>query len=154
MQKPLSPQEARDQAAECLGILASVQIQVGDHVFEVPNPSLLDDDQQHRYDELQLSLEDLDRWPDALDGEGKLIRRGEPLEPHRKKGKLVEHYNVRLAKALFGDEGYQTFKAGGGRANDISAIWFQMQRKLTERVSGDPKSGSGDRALAAVPDAD
>jgi hypothetical protein len=140
MATPVSPEEAREQAAEYLGMLASVKIQIeGGKIFEVPNPSLLDNDQQQRYDELQFSLEDLDRWPDVKDAEGNVIRRGEPLEPHRKGKKLVESYNVRLAKVLFGDEGYKQFWAGGGRANDIAVIWFQMQKKLTEAAKQDPK---------------
>jgi hypothetical protein len=143
MTAPVSPQEARDQAAEYLGMLASVTIEVkagnGTEVFEVPNPSLLDDEQQQRYDELQLSLEDLARWPDTKNAEGQVIRRGEPIEPHRgKDGKLVEHYNIRLAKVLFGDR-YERFRAGGGRGNDVATIWFQMQKKLTEQNKKDPK---------------
>jgi hypothetical protein len=139
-EQTFSPREAREQAAEYLGMLASVKIAIeGGEVFEVPNPSLLDNDQQQRYDELQFSLEALDRWPDTKDADGNLIRRGEPLEPHRQKGKLVESYNVRLAKALFGDEGYKRFSGGGGRANDIAVIWFQMQKRLTEAAKQDPK---------------
>lgn len=136
----LSPEEAREQAADYLGMLASVKIEVkGGEVFEVPNPSLLDDDQQDAYDELQISLEALERWPDTKNDAGEVIRRGEPLEPHRTKdGTRVEHYNVRLAKALFGER-YEKFKAGGGRANDVAVIWFQMQKKLTEQAKTDPK---------------
>jgi hypothetical protein len=137
----LSPEDAREQAANYLGMLASVRIEVkGGEVFEVPNPSLLDDDQQQRYDELQFALEALERWPDTKDADGNVIRRGEPLEPHRTKdGKLVEHYNIRLAKAIFGDDRYAKFKAGGGRANDVAVIWFQMQKKLSEQARTDPK---------------
>jgi hypothetical protein len=140
MAAPISPKDAREQAAEYLGMLASVAIQIdGGEVFEVPNPSLLDDEQQQRYDELQFSLEDLDRWPDVKDADGNLIRRGEPLEPHRKGKKLVEHYNTRLAKALWGEAGYKRFSDGGGRANDVAVIWFQMQKRLTEAAKADPK---------------
>jgi len=142
---PLSPREAREQAAECLGFMASQPIQIGDEVFEVPHPSLLDDDQQNRYDELQLSLEDLARWPDITDDDGNVLRQGEIKDPHRTKdGKLVESYNIRLAKALFGEAAYKKFKAGGGSGNTVAAIWFQMQRLLTERVKADSKSDDGD----------
>lgn len=136
----LSPEDARAQAADYLGMLASVEIEVkGGKVFEVPNPSLLDDEQQGRYDALQFSLEALDRWPDVKDADGNVIRRGEPLEPHRtKEGELVEHYNIRLARVLFGDE-YDQFRDGGGRGNDVATIWFQMQKKLSEQAKTDPK---------------
>jgi len=152
---PLSPREAREQAAECLGFMASQPIQIGDEVFEVPHPSLLDDDQQNRYDQLQMSLEELDRWPDVTDEDGSVLRQGELKDPHRTKdGKLVESYNIRLARALFGDSAYKRFKNGGGSGNTVSAIWFQMQRQLTERVRADSKSVGGDSDLGELPDAD
>jgi hypothetical protein len=143
-EQTFSPSEAREQAAEYLGMLASVKIKVEDakgaEVFEVPNPTLLDDEQQKRYDALQFSLEALERYPDVKDADGNVIRRGEPLEPHRdKEGKLVEHYNIRLAKAIFGDVGYKRFVAGGGRGNDVAAVWYQMQKRLTEAAKQDPK---------------
>ena len=152
---PLSPREAREQAAECLGFMASQPIQIGDEVFEVPHPSLLDDDQQNRYDLLQLSLENLDRWPDVTDEDGSVLRQGELKDPHRTKdGKLVESYNIRLAKVLFGDVGYKRFKAGGGSGNTVSAIWFQMQRQLTERVRADSKSAERDADLGELSESD
>ena len=148
---PLSPREAREQAAECLGFMASQPIQIGDEVFEVPHPSLLDDDQQNRYDELQLSLEDLERWPDIKDSDGNVLRQGDLKDPHRTKdGKLVESYNIRLAKALFGEAGYKKFKAGGGSGNTVAAIWFQMQRLLSERVNEDSKSMGRDSAVGEL----
>ena len=99
---PLSPREAREQAAECLGFMASQPIQIGDEVFEVPHPSLLDDDQQNRYDELQLSLENLDRWPDVTDEDGSVLRQGELKDPHRTKdGKLVELITSELGQRLY-----------------------------------------------------
>lgn len=155
---PLSPREARDQAARFLGMLASVEIEVksgnSTQTFEVPNPSLLDDVQQGRYDQLQLDLEDLDRGPDVTNGEGKFVRKGPVLDPHRKGGKLVEAYNIRLCKVLFGAEGYKQFIAGGGRSNDVGAIWWQMNKALAEAAKADSKSGAGDQPLASVSDRD
>jgi hypothetical protein len=152
---PLSPREAREQAAECLGFMASQPIQIGDEVFEVPHPSLLDDDQQTRYDELQLSLEDLQRWPDIKDADGNVLRQGDPKDPHRTQdGKLVESYNIRLAKALFGDVAYKKFKAGGGSGNTVAAIWFQMQRLLSERVNEDSKSMGRDSSVGELSESD
>ncbi|BBZ09860.1 MULTISPECIES: hypothetical protein [Mycobacterium] len=145
---------ARAQAADYLGFTASERIVTpkGD-AFEIPNPSLLDDDQLARYDQLQLEVESWDREDDELDDDGKLIRRGALKEPNRKNGVLVENYNIQLAKAIFGDR-YEAFKAAGGRAVDVNLVWQKMGRELAERRKADPKSNRGDQAVEAVPDAD
>lgn len=59
--RQVSPAEAREQAAEYLGFTASKEIvlETGE-VFEIPNPGLLDDDQQERFEELQAELDTFD----------------------------------------------------------------------------------------------
>jgi hypothetical protein len=133
---------AREQAAEYLGFMASERIVTKDGVFEIPYPSLLDDEQQTRYDQLQFDAEGWDRHDD-----------GSLKEPHRKDGVLVENYNIQLAKAIMGDR-YAAFKAAGGRANDVSVIWWKMRKGVADRQAADSKSGAGTGAVDAVPDPD
>lgn len=141
---PMSLKEAREQATEFLGMLASVAIKADNgEVFEIPNPSLLDDEQQQRYDALQLEAEGYDRHPDIKDEDGNIIRKGALQEPLRKNGKPVD-YNLKLAKAIFGEDTYKRFKAAGGRASDIGLFWGQMNQLLVKRMDRDSKSGPSD----------
>lgn len=152
--EPKTFEDAREQAAEYLGFVASERIRTADGtVFEIPNPSLLDDDQQSRYDQLQFDTESWECHPDILDDKGEVKVRGSLKEPHRKDGVLVENYNIQLAKAIFGDR-YDAFRAAGGRANDVAVIWWKMNKALADRRREDSKSGSGAAGLAAVPDPD
>jgi hypothetical protein len=169
---------AREQAAEFMGFTASERIVTPrGEVFEIPNPSLLDDDQLPRYDALQLEVESWEREPDEYapderlpdtvdaDGnvtkgevvKGKLIRRGELLEPNRKtvdgNTRLVENYHIQLAKAIFGDR-YEAFRAAGGRAADVTLVWRKMGLETASRRDADPKSDGGGQAMEAVADAD
>lgn len=162
---PVSVEEAKLQAAEYFGFTASAHIRVQNgKVFEVPNPGLMDDDQQERWEELQFDLEQCDREPDIEvpaqelpDGTKLAARtvRGDLITPYRKNGELLKPpYNVRLAIALFGEDGYKEYKAGGGIANQIAMEWARMNREFEERASVDPKSGGSDSTLAAVPSGD
>lgn len=149
--RAISPKLAREQAAEYHGFAASVEIQIGDEVFEIPNPSLLDDDQQERFNELNFEIEsNCDREDDieipehtTEDGvtyPAKIIR-GDIKQPFTIDGIPIKPpYNTRLAKVLFGEEGYARFKAGGGRSNQIALIWGQMNREFEKRRKIDPKS--------------
>jgi hypothetical protein len=155
--RPPKPLEAREQAAEYLGFMTGIQLDLGDgQVFEVPNSGLLDDDQQIAYDQLQASLDDCDHEDvEIRDDDGKVVRTESRLkDPHRKDGKLLEPYNIRLCKALFGEQGYQRFKAAGGRASDVGIYWTQMNRQLQERRLADAKSRLGDSTVGAVPAGD
>jgi hypothetical protein len=158
--RQVSPAEARAQAAEYLGFTASTEIVLDSgEVFEIPNPGLLDDDQQERFEELQAELDSFDH--DEVDvpvieytvetrsdgttySEPKVV--GQKKErtlltnPHRKGGKPVKPpYNVRLAIALWGKEGYERYKAGGGISNQIALEWTRMNREFMAKVSQDPK---------------
>lgn len=162
---PVSVKEAKEQAAEYFGFTASVFIQLDSgKVFEIPNPGLMDDDQQERWEELQFTLEQCDRTDEivlpahtAEDGTEYPEQRigGDLKTPYRIKGELLKPpYNVRLAKALFGEEGYAEYKAGGGIANQIALEWARMNREYQERVASDPKSGGSRPALEVVPSGD
>lgn len=155
-----TPHEAREQAAEDLGFASAFLIDIGNgETVEIPYPGLLDDDQQQRYNELQAELETLDREDvpilddngnPVLDDGGKPRMRSVVKEPHRKDGKLLEPYTVRLCKALFGDAGYAKLKKAGVRANDINAYWIRMHRQYEERLANDSKSARGVSSLASV----
>ena len=143
---------AREQAAEYLGFAASERIEVGGKVFEIPNPSLLDDDQQSRVDALDIEMdEEWDRHPETKAEDG-TTRPGMLKRPYRKNGAPV-NYNVRLAQAIFGDD-YDEFKRLGGRSADVQLIWSKMNVELAKRRDDDSKSGGSAQTLAAVPDPD
>lgn len=143
---------AREQAADYLGFAASERIEVDGNVFEIPNPSLLDDEQQASLDALDIEMdEEWDRHPDVTNDDGS-TQRGLLKVPHRKGGQPV-NYNVRLAQAIFGDR-YEAFKAAGGRSSDVQLIWSKMNRELAKRREDDSKSGGSAQTVAAVPDTD
>jgi hypothetical protein len=146
-------QAAREQAAEALGFIASERITAGDQTFEIPNPSLLDDDQQTAYDKLQFDSESWDHHDDVLNDDGTVKFKGALKEPHRKNGELVESYNIQLAKAILGKK-YAAFKAAGGRASDVSVTWWKMNDALAKRRAADSKSVGSARDLETVPEPD
>lgn len=143
---------ARAQAAEFLGFIASERIVTEDGVFEIPNPSLLDDDQQARVDALDMETESWDRHDDVVDDKGNVTVRGGLKVPNRKDGKIVS-YNVELAKAIFGSR-YAAFKKAGGHSGDVNLIWSKMNRALAQRRAEDSKSGGSAASVAPVSDAD
>lgn len=160
-----SVQEAKEQAAEYFGFTASAYIQTSDgKVWEIPNPGLMDDDQQERWERLQFELDQCDRDPDMVipdrtleDGTvipGRTIE-GDLKVPYRTNGELMSPpYNVRLAIALWGEEGYKEYKAGGGIANQIALEWAKMNREYQERVASDPKSDGDGSAVENLPKGD
>lgn len=149
-----SPLEARQQAAEAQGFAASLEITAGDEVFEVPQRGLLDDDQAERLAELELETETWDHGPDITLADGTVIP-GQLKRPYRKNGKLIKpSYAVRVAIALWGEEKYNRYKAAGGRAADVTAALAQLDRRLGERASEDPKSVGDAGADPAVAEGD
>lgn len=163
-----TPQQARDQASESFGFLASKFYNIGNgETLELPHPEYFDDDQQAAYDALQLEAESWDHdeveRANPLTGEvivhpetGKPVKDRRMLVPHRKTvdgvTHLVENYNVQLCKILWGADGYAKFRKAGGRANQVAVELRLMQTKFKERLSADPKSAAGDLAPEKVPD--
>ena len=149
-------EEARAQACEYLGFMRSRKIQVGDEVWEIPNQSLLSPVQRRRYNELQLYAQisdELDRYPDVYDDKGQFIDKGNPKIPWRNKsGELVDDYDTRLVKAIWGDDKFDQFIELGGQPSDVGLYWAEFLQHAADRAQKDPKSGGGDRRLAAVPD--
>lgn len=159
--RAISPKQAREQAAEYHGFAASVDLQIGEEVFEIPNPSLLDDDQQERFNDLNREIEKTCDHEDDIEIAERTLEDGTVIPARTLKGDLKQPYtingeplkppyNTRLAKALFGEDGYARFKAGGGRSNQIALEWGRMDREYGERKKKDPKSGGGAEAVAAV----
>jgi hypothetical protein len=148
-----SPKEAREQAAEATGFLASIIIKAGDKEYEVPQRGLLDDDQADRMAELELETESWDRdeidIPEMKDAQGNVIRPARtdrPLKrPYRKNGKLVKpSYAIRVAQALWGEQTYKEYQAAGGRATDVTAALAMLDKRAQEREAADPKSMASD----------
>jgi hypothetical protein len=154
--RPTRPDEAREQARECLGFIRGRVFDLGDdRTWELPNPSLLDDEQQQRYSEyLHLYNHKVDQEPDVRDEHGNVLRRGGPKDPPQIDGEMIEPADIALAKALMGDEVYQTFVAAGGRSSQIRLHWTEMSRRIIERLRDDSKSKPGAVVGAAVPDGD
>lgn len=144
---------AREQAAEYLGFAASERITTKNEVFEIPNPSLLDDDQQDRVDALDIEMEGWDRYPDALNEDGSVKARGALKLPYRTKDGEPARYNVRLAQAIFGDK-FEAFKAAGGQSSDVQLMWSKMRRQLEERRAADSKSDRSAETVASVAEPD
>jgi hypothetical protein len=152
----ISPQQAREQAAEATGFTASIDIVIGDEVFEVPQRGLLDDDQRERMDELDIETETWDHEDDIVvpartikkpDGTEEVI---EPMRtmkgglkiPYRKGGVLIKPpYPVQVAIALWGELRYQKYKSLGGRAADVTSTMARLDRRLERREQGDEEEG-------------
>jgi hypothetical protein len=154
--KLLSAKEAREQSAEKIGFMASIYIDLGDGgpPLEIPNPSLLDPDQQDRYDELQFQLEQLERYDDVLDADGKVVAKGDIKVPHRIDGVRQEPYETRLAKALLGPEDYERAIKADFRPSQVGFHWAEMRKAVEERERSDPKSVGSDPVVGDVPEAD
>ncbi|AKF14375.1 tail assembly chaperone [Mycobacterium phage Phayonce] len=178
--------EAKAQAADFFGFIASEYIAVTlpdgtVEQFEVPNPALLDDDQQERWNQLQFEIQQCDRLPDIeipahklrskttyVDGDethigadeivGGQVRveesesyipartvRGQIIEPYQRTNAdgvvelMTPGYNARVAIVLWGEEGYERFKSGGGNSRLINLIWSRMTEEGKRRAAEDPK---------------
>ena len=108
--------DLEEQLADYFGFIPAVYITADEGApFKIPNPALLDDDQQERWDELRFELEKCDRDDD-----------GSPAHPYCMNGQpLKPSYHVRLGQALLGDR-YAEYRAAGGSGNQIGLIWSRM----------------------------
>jgi hypothetical protein len=156
-----STRDAKEQAAEYFGFAGSTFVEgKSGRVYEIPSPALLDDDQQERWDELQFTLEQCDREddiviPERVRDDGTVsperVIEGDVKKPYRINGELLKPtYNARLAIALFGNEGYEEFKADGGSGSLVALEWARMNKEYMERVEADSKSDSSPASLEVV----
>lgn len=149
--RPVPIEQARAQAIEALGFLASRPIQVGEEVFWIPSLDLLDDEQQDRWDEMQFDMQKYDRGEDIelpayTDKFGNKVEArtvpGSIKLPHQINGERVKPtYAVRVAQALFGED-YERFKKAGGRANDVLAIVMAMNKERGDREQAEAEAGA------------
>ena len=155
---------AQEQAAEYFGFAAGVSLQVGDEVFEIPNPGMLSDEQQERYDKLlhdmrtKYDREDAIEIPEQKLEDGTVVPGrtipGELIAPHCIDGELLPPYWARIGVVLWGEEGYKRFRAAGGSSSQINLEWGRMNREFAERVESDPKSDGSSATLESVPTGD
>lgn len=167
--------DAREQADENGGFLVSGKVKAHKtgKVYTIPNLHLLDDDQQAAYDQFIHELQNCDRHPDiqvpqrtirTTDPEtGEVTEtvieghtlRGDIIEPYQKDGKLLTPpYNVRIAQILLGEEGYEEFKAGGGKSSEVRQELLRMKTETEERLRQDSKSRNSSGPVENVSEAD
>lgn len=149
----LTPKQAREQAAEAQGFLASKSIWIGEEEFEIPQRGLMDDEQRERLNELEIESESWDRHPDVTIG-GR-TRPGDLKMPYRKNGKPIKPgYPARVAIALWGEEKWRRYLAGKGRSSDVTAILAELDIKASQRERDDSKSvaSGGDVDAGTEPD--
>lgn len=167
---PTPLEKAREQAAESGGNFTPLPIRTDSgKVFTIPDPNLLDDDQQELFDTLRHEANQCDRWPDievpeevVTGPDGTTVRtaahveRGDFIQPYQKDGiRMAPSYNIRLAKIFLGSEArYEEFKAAGGRSNEIAIALAERSREQQKRQERDSKSSAGPARHQAVSDAD
>lgn len=163
--------EARQQADHFEGFArsATVLAHKTNEEFTVPSVLLLDDDQLIAYEKLHHELNQCDHYPDTEqpaqrfvhknpDGTevetevGAHTQRGDFIQPYQKDGALITPpYSIQLAVIFWGEDGYQRFKAGGGRSAEIPDKLRELNSRTVERVASDSKSVGGPADLAPVP---
>jgi hypothetical protein len=127
-QRQMKVSELREQAIESLNQTPYIDIEVGEEVFRVWHPLLVDDEAQVRIDRFN-AQEDLDKDED-----------GSPVWPPRINGKLAEPGAVRSARAILGPHVHKAFVKAGGHSHDVQLAWNEMVRMFEEddTVLGDP----------------
>lgn len=167
----LSPRKALEQSAEYWGVDLFKEYDVGGgEALQLYHPEYFDDDTQEAYDELMLEVESWDHEDvplydafgrQVIDADGKPQTTSQLKTPHRKTvgGKPVrQNFNIEVCKALWGDDGYQKFKASGGSANqvavDLREMQIEFQKLARARLQADPKSRAGVTGAEGLPDAD
>lgn len=144
----LSLSDAAEQACDHFGFLAYEQLDLGDDgpPLKIPNPQLLPPEMRRKFDTVRMSFEDCDREPDVPLPGGTTIP-GEYKDPRRRKNVLVDPpYEVELAKAIWGEDGYARFEKAV-EASDIpvgpgiiSMVWARMDDQFQHRLRDDSKS--------------
>lgn len=146
--RALSISDAAEQACEYFGFLSyeELDLEDGGPSLKIPNPQLLSPDVRKRFDEVRMKFEDCDREPDIELPSGQVIK-GEFLDPRRRNGELVDPaYDVELAIAIWGEDGYKRFEAAAAKAVSpvgpgiISMVWAQMDDMFRNRGMHDSKS--------------
>lgn len=153
--KDRSPEAARDQAAEFLGVFAGQDFDLGDgHTWHLPNPNYLPPKMKKRYlEHLRFVNKDLEKETitDPITGK----KREQTIWPLQYKGELIDEDEL-LCIALMGDDvkadreayftdgtvpdTYERFLNAGGVPGQVQVHWRVMSLQMEERVKRDPKS--------------
>lgn len=153
--KPARPEQAREQAAELLGLPVSQPfILDGGETWDLPNPSYLPPKMKRRYlEHLRFMAKDLDKEKvkDPVTGR----QREQTVWPLEYKGDLVDEDEL-LCIALMGDDvkadreayfengtlpdTYERFLDANGVPGQVQVHWRAMNLLMEERIKRDPKS--------------
>ena len=151
----ISPEKAREQAAEFLGVFAGQDFDLDGKKWHLPNPNYLPPDMKRRYLEyLRFVNKDLDKEKVADPITGK--QREQTVWPLTYNNALIDEDEL-LCIALMGTgdgkddraayfkdgtlpETYQQFLKAGGVPGQIQVAWRVMNIQMEERVKRDPKS--------------
>lgn len=157
----LSPEKAREQAAEFMSVFAGVDFDLGSgKSWHLPNPSYLPRQVKRRHMEyMRFINKDLDREKvDVTDPiTGRKSKREQTVWPLSYKGQLIDEDEL-LCIALMSDSDdgvaerdayfengalpptYEAFVNAGGVAGQVQMHWRVMNLQMEERLKRDPKS--------------
>jgi len=149
---PISPEKARDQAAEFLSVFDGQDFDLGGESWHLPNPNYMPRDMKKRHlEHLRFINKDLDTRsvPDPVTG--KEVKRTE--WPLQYKGQVIDEDEL-LCIALMGTDAvkdreayfkdgtlpdvYARFLEAGGIAGQVQVQWSVMNLQMQERVKRDP----------------
>lgn len=158
-QESCTPERAREQAAEFLGVFAGVPLDLGGGAsWTLPNPSFLPPKMKMRYlEHIRFVNKDLDteKVPEVDPITGKQRQRTQTVFPLSYKGELINEDELQCI-ALMGDdavgdreayfkygtlpETYERFLAADGVPGQVRVHWRVMELQMEERLKRDPKS--------------
>ena len=115
----------REQYFEAKGRTPEVRIEgISGRIYTIPHPQLLGDEATQRIADMANGV-DLDK-----DEDGKI------LEPPTISGKPLPAEQIRIARAILGEEEHAAFVTDGGSSNMVAVVW----EDLTKDLPRDPKS--------------
>lgn len=135
-----SIEDAVAQATDFVGLARPKVVKGKTRTWTIPNPSLLSPEQEKRVNQMKIDLDKtLDRYPDVVDDDGKVLRRGLIKDPYQIDGELCDSYEEFLMKAIFDDE-YEAAVQDGLYPSYFGLFWTEMNKRLAEAQASDSKS--------------
>lgn len=143
--------QLQDQIAEKLGMKPVVTLELDGLEVKIPALQVLDDEATTRVFDVW-NDRDLDKWPDDAppqplpDGKGGVVQvpvAGKPkLDNPTINGEPAPNPNVRLSRALLGQDTWELFKAAGGESYMITFIFNELNEldKAKKDEDEDPNS--------------
>lgn len=155
----LTPEKAREQAAEFLSVMSGVDFDLGQgKSWHLPNPSFLPPKVKKRYlEHLRFMNKDLDKEQVSVTDPitGRKTKREQTIWPLQFNGELIDEDEL-FCIALMGDDvkedraayladgtlpdTYERFLDAGGVPGQVQMHWRVMNLQMEERVNRDPKS--------------